>query len=216
MIRNGFKKIALVIALGFAVSGCAHRGPILVDFSYKRSNALHEVAKATVGVSPFKDERGKVSSVVGTRFLDINNATNELVVQGTVAEKVTSALKTALSDQDIPEKDFASWDLTEQGIPADKADVLISGEIKSFWIESTSTLANTVAKATVELRVSIADIKQKKIIRVLNVSSKIERQNVTYTNPFIAGVLSEALTGAIDQVFGDQELKSRLQQPGSQ
>jgi hypothetical protein len=121
-----------------------------------------------------------------------------------------SAVKSALSAREIGEKDFGAWDLSDAGIPPDGAGLLIGGEIKTLWLDSRASVANTIAKANVELRIVVADLEQKKIVRVLNVSSKIERQNISPTPAFLNSVLSEALSAAIDQLFADEEIKNRI------
>ncbi len=182
-----------------------------MDFKYQQPKSPAAAAAAvTVAVSPFKDERAKVESVVGKRFNELNELKTDLVVQGTVSTKVTTALKAALEARRIIAKDAAAWDLIEAGIAAPGADLLIGGEIKTLWVDATSQLANTTSKADVQLRIVVADMAQKKIIRILNVNSKIERQNIANTAAFIERALSEALTGAIDQIFADEELKNRF------
>ena len=201
----------LYFSLALLLAGCAPKGPILTDFKYQQpKSAAGAAATVTVAVSSFKDDRAKIESVVGKRFNELNELTTDLVVQGTVSMKVTEALKHALAARQIAAKDAAAWDLTEAGVPASGADLLIGGEVKALWVDATSQLANTKSKAEVQLRIVVADVAQKKIIRILNVSSKIERQNVAYTAAFIERSLSEALTGALDQIFADEELKSRL------
>ena len=193
------------------LSGCAPQGPILLDFQYQPpQNVSAGAAIVTLGVSPFRDGRGKVASVIGKRSLESSDQTNDLVVQGTASEKVTAALKSALKARGIAEKDLAAWDLTEAGVPSDGADLLISGEIKKFWAETKSRFANTTVKAEVQLRVSVADMAHKKIIRVVNVNSTMERQNVTFSTDVVESTLSDALTSAIDQIFADEELQKRL------
>ncbi|OGW33532.1 MAG: hypothetical protein A2X58_07865 [Nitrospirae bacterium GWC2_56_14] len=202
----------LYFSLALLLAGCAPKGPVLTDFKYEQpKSAAGAAATVTVAVSPFKDDRAKIESVVGKRFNELNEQTTDLVVQGTVSMKVTEALKHALAARRIAARDAAAWDLTEAGIAAPAgADLLVGGEVKVLWVDATSQLANTKSKAEVQLRIVVADVAQKKIIRILNVSSKIERQNVANTAAFIERSLSEALTGAIDQLFADEELKSRL------
>jgi hypothetical protein len=199
----------LTVAL---LSACAHKGPILVNFSYQRPQGLtvEQAPKAVVGISPFKDERGKNDSIVGKRFDAMNDSVNDLVVQGTVSEKLRMALDKALSARDIAWRDAPPWDLTEAGVPSDGSTLVISGEIKTLWVESNSTFANTKVTAKVDLRIVAADPAQKKIIRVLNVNSMIERSRVNYTTAFVQETISEALTTAINQLFNDEELKNRL------
>lgn len=203
--------IGIAVLLAVFLSGCAHQGPILLDFQYQPPQGVSAgAAKLTLGVSPFRDDRGKVASVIGKRSLESSDETNDLVVQGTTAEKVTAALKSALKARGIAEKDLAAWDLTEAGVPSDGADLLISGEIKKFWAEAKSRFANTTVKAEVQLRISVADLAQKKIIRVMNVHSTMERQDITFSTDVVERTLSDALTSAIEQIFADEELQKRL------
>jgi hypothetical protein len=204
--------IGIAVLLAAFLSGCAHQGPILLDFGYQAPKGETAAPpKVTVGVSPFKDDRGKAASVVGKRSLGLSNQTNDLVVQGTAAERVTAALKSALQARSIAVKDVPAWDLTDAGIPADGGDLLISGEIKTLWVEATAEhVANTAVKADVQLRIVVADTAQKKILRVLNVNSKLDRGTVASSFPFVGKTLSEALTTAVDQIFADEELKNRL------
>ncbi len=203
--------IGITALLAAFFSGCAPQGPILLDFQYQPPQGVSGgAAKTIVGVSPFRDDRGKVASVIGKRSLESSDQTNDLVVQGTVPDRVTAALKSALKARGVAEKDYAAWDLTEAGIPSDGANLLISGEIKKLWVEAKSRFANTTVKAEVQIRISVADMAQKKIIRVVNVSSTMERQNITFSTDAAEGALSDALTAAIDQIFTDEDLQKRL------
>jgi hypothetical protein len=203
--------LGIAVLLAAFLSGCATQGPILLDFRYQPLQGVSAgAAKVTLGVSPFKDERGKVASVIGKRSLESSNETNDLVVQGTTSDKVTAALRSALKVRGIAEKDLAAWDLTEAGIPSNGADLLISGEIKKFWVEVKSRFANTTVKAEVQLRISVADMAQRKVVRVMNVNSMMERQDITFSTDLVESTLSDALTSAIDQIFADEELQKRL------
>lgn len=201
---------AAVISAGI-LTGCAQKGPILLDFGYQTPPGAAAGAPAVVvAIAPFKDDRGKEASVAGRRYAALRDTATELVVQGTVSDKVTSSLKEALRARGVTTQDAAGWDLTIPGIPSTDANLLISGEIKKLWVETVSSLANTTATANVELRIVTADVKQKKIIRTLNLTSMIERRNVTFSAAFVESTLSEALSVALNQIFNDEELKSRL------
>ena len=209
--REYMQRFSFAILLAVLLAGCAPKGPILMDFKYQQPKPVAGAeAAVTVAVSPFKDERAKSESVVGRRFNAVNELATDLVVQGTVSTKVTAGLKNALAARRIAVRDGAAWDLTEAGVAAPGADFQVSGEIKVLWVDATSQFANTISKADVQLRVVVADVKQKKIIRILNVNSKIERQSIANTAAFIERALSEALTGALDQIFSDEELKNRF------
>jgi hypothetical protein len=77
-------------------------------------------------------------------------------------------------------------------------------------VKTTSRFANTTAKAEVQIRISVADMAQRKVIRIVNVNSTMERQSLTFSTGVVESALSDALTGAIDQIFADEELKNRL------
>jgi hypothetical protein len=135
---------------------------------------------------------------------------NDLVVQGTVAELATRGLKEALVRRGIAVKDIADWDLTAEGIPTDNATLVLGGEIKAFWLESTASTFDTHLKVSVQLKVVAGDTGEKKIIRTINVNSKLD-QDVLYSRERLESMVSEALSSAIDQIFADEELKKRFQ-----
>ncbi len=212
MRKRLFTAAALIaISVMTVFSGCAKPGPILVEFQYQPpQGAQAETSKIIVGVSPLKDDRGKVASVVGKRTVAMNDEVDDLVIQGVVADKVTAALKSALKARGITSKDFAAWDLTDAGIPADGAQFLISGEIKNLWVESASQFANTTIKATVGLRISVADTAQKKVVRVVDVSGSAEQKSMTFSTDLVQETLATALSSAVDQIFKDDEVKKIL------
>ncbi|OGW40377.1 MAG: hypothetical protein A2010_18950 [Nitrospirae bacterium GWD2_57_9] len=199
--------LTMVLVASVLLAGCVQKGPILVDAVYQVPVGVtpDRAPEAVVGLIPFKDERGKTDSVAGKRFNSLSDTTNDLVVQGTVSDKVTTAVRRSLVARDITVKELAGWDLTEPGIPAAPVSLVLSGEIKTFWAEAVSSVANTKVTARVEVRVVAADPVQKKIVRVLNVNSSLERTNVTFSSAFVEATMSEALSAAINQIFSDQE-----------
>jgi len=198
--------------LSMVVSGCAEKGPILLDVVYQAPAEKAGAASAiVVGVSPFRDVREAQPSVLGRRTIP-SGMQSDLVVKGTVAEIATISLKEALTRRGIAVKDVAAWDLTAEGMPAEGAALLLGGEIKVFWLESLAAASafNTHLKASVQLKVVAGDTGEKKVIRTIDVSSKLD-QDMLYSRERLENMLSEALSSAIDQVFNDQELKKRLQ-----
>jgi len=198
--------------LSMVVSGCAEKGPILLNVVYQAPAEKAGAASAiVVGVSPFRDVREAQPSVLGRRTIP-SGMQSDLVVKGTVAEIATISLKEALTRRGIAVKDVAAWDLTAEGMPAEGAALLLGGEIKVFWLESLAAASafNTHLKASVQLKVVAGDTGEKKVIRTIDVSSKLD-QDMLYSRERLENMLSEALSSAIDQVFNDQELKKRLQ-----
>jgi uncharacterized lipoprotein YajG len=201
--------LSALIALSL-LSGCAEKGPILLAVGYQAPEEKTAAAsKLTVGVSPFKDGRGMVTSVLGKRTIP-SGQVNDLVVQGTVAELATAGLKKALKARGFAVKDASGWDLTAEGMQAAGAALLFGGEIRSLWLESTASQFKTHLQVSVQLRVVAGDVPEKKIIRTIEVSSKLD-QDVLYSREKLEEALSEALTSAIDQIFTDEELQKRFQ-----
>ena len=63
--------------------------------------------------------------------------------------------------------------------------------------------------ASVQLKIVAGDTGEKKVIRAIDVSSKLD-QDVLYSRELLENMLSEALSSAIDQIFNDAELKKRF------
>ena len=209
-MKRTMLSITMVSMLVF-LSGCAEKGPVLLDIGYRPpADVAAGTPKVVVGVSPFKDDRGKAASVLGRRLIASTGLENELMVQGTVADLVASRLKDALKARGITVKDVPAWDMTAENIKADGADIIIGGEIKTLWVEALSKLLNANTRADVQLRVSAADTAEKKVFRTLELNSKLERQDIAFSFTQVEIVLSEALSGALDQLLKDEEFKKKI------
>jgi len=203
-------QLAALLMLIMAFSGCAEKGPILLDVGYRPSVETPEAAsKLVVAVSPLRDGRAKPASVLGRKAVS-GGPENDLVVRGTVAETATAALKDALTRRGIAVKDAPAWDLTAGGMKAGGSAILLGGEITTFWLESVSMPFKTSLKASVQVRIVAGDVAAAKIIRTVNISSALD-QDTLYSREKLEDALSEALTSAMEQIFKDEELKQRLQ-----
>ena len=202
-------RLLFIAVLAVSLYGCAEKGPILLAVSYQEPAELTPASsKVTVGVSQFRDVRGKAASALGKRTIP-NALENDFVVQGTVAGVATASLKKALTARGFSVKDVP-WDLTAEGMKSDSVALLLGGEIRTLWVETTSDTVKTHLRATVQIRVVAGDPSERKIARSVEVSSRIE-QDLLYSREEVEDALSEALTSAIDQIFRDEDLKKRLQ-----
>jgi hypothetical protein len=203
--------IGSAVLLAAFLSGCAQKGPVLLDnIKYQAPEGLAAGApKLIVGVSPFKDDRGKTFSVLGKRTIP-DYMENDLVVQGTVADLVTAGLKDALKARGIMVKDAPAWDMNAESIKSSGIDILIGGEIKTLWVEAVSQPLNAKVNAVVQLRVSAADAAEKKIIRTLVLNSKLERKDVAFSFELVEDAVSEALSSALNQLLNDEEFKKKI------
>lgn len=210
-MRYSWVYIGSAVLLAAFLSGCAQKGPVLLDnIRYQAPEGLAAGApKLIVGVSPFKDDRGKTFSVIGKRTIP-DYMENDLVVQGTVADLVTAGLKDALKARGIMVKDAPAWDMNAESIKSGGIDILIGGEIKTLWVEAVSQPLNAKVNAVVQLRVSAAEAAEKKIIRTLVLNSKLERKDVAFSFELIEDAVSEALSSALNQLLNDEEFKKKI------
>lgn len=210
-MRYSWVYIGSAVLLAAFLSGCAQKGPVLLDnIRYQAPEGLAAGGpKLIVGVSPFKDDRGKTFSVIGKRTIP-DYMENDLVVQGTVADLVTAGLKDALKARGIMVKDAPAWDMNAESIKSSGIDILIGGEIKTLWVEAVSQPLNAKVNAVVQLRVSAADAVEKKIIRTLVLNSKLERKDVAFSFELVEDAVSEALSSALNQLLNDEEFKKKI------
>jgi predicted small lipoprotein YifL len=203
----GISALAIIL-----LAGCTQKGPFLMaSIEYVPPKELVAATpKVVVGVSPFKDERGKQASVLGVKKSTSSSIENDLVIQGTGAELVTARLKDALKARGFSVKDVAAWDMTAEGIKADGVDVLMSGEIQSLWVETVTSIFSVDLKANAQLRVVMADVPDKKMLRAITVNNSVDRKNIAFSFEYVQQTLSEALSAAINQVFDDEEVKKKL------
>ncbi len=209
--RKNIRQFLLISALAVMfLAGCAEKGPILLSVGYPVPEGKPAKAgKVVVGVSSFQDGRGKSESVVGIRTIP-SELTNDLVVQGTVSGLVAASLKDALKARGFIVKDVPAWDLTAEGMKAEGVRLLLGGEIRKLWLESTAVSLKTHMAASVQLKIVAGDPADRKIVKTLNVESSFA-QDVLYSPANLEETLSQALGGAIDQIFNDDDLKKKLQ-----
>jgi uncharacterized lipoprotein YajG len=197
-----------VFVLSVLLSACAEKGPVLLTIDYQAPAEKAAISTTvSVGVSPFRDDRGEPASVLGKRTIP-SGMQNDFVVRGTVAATATAIMKKAFAARGVAVKDIG-WDLTAEGMNAAGADILLGGEIKTLWLESKPSSMQTHMKASVQIKMTIGDRLEKKIIRTIDVNSKID-QEILYSQERLEAALSEALSSAMDQIFQDDELKKRL------
>jgi len=201
-------RLLLLILL---LSGCAGKGPILIEgVTYQAPGGVPAgVGHITVAVSSFHDLRDRKPEVIGQRQIR-DSISNDLVVSGTVADAVAQTIRKALSIRGIQSRTAPGWELTESTIKAEGVDILVGGEIRALWIDVVSRPFKVTYKAVVKLRVSAADVREKKILRTLNLNSTLEQEVVSYSDYTVQDMLSEALSSAVDQLLNDDELKKKI------
>jgi hypothetical protein len=205
------KTVSVGAALIVLLAACAQPGPVLLqNIVYQAPAGTAEgKARTVVGVSAFKDTRGKAPSVVGKRTIP-DDVENDLIIQGTAADLVTAALKDALKARGVSVKEVPAWDLDAAPGRIEGVDVLIGGEIKSFWVEAVSRPLHVQVKASVQLRVGAADIVHGRVFRTLNLNSALSREDIAFSFENVEGTLSEALSGALNQLLADEVVNTKI------
>ena len=199
---------AVVLFFSF-ISACAEKGPVLLDgVKYQvPEGSAPATGKAVVAVIPFQDQRGTAASLIGKRTIP-DYTENDLVVQGTASDLVTAALKDCLRSRGVTVLDVPVGE-TAAGPAARRAGLVVGGEIKTLWVDALSRLPIRT-QAAVELRVSLAEGPERTVFRTVNLSSKIEREDMAFSFETLQDALSEALTAALNQLLADDEFSKRI------
>jgi hypothetical protein len=210
-MKNTKLTLAMAVLVLALVHGCGPKGPILVNMSYRAPQGLvAETPKVVVGVSRLQDGRGISASALGRKSQASSNEGNDLVVQGAVADIVTSGFKEALKRRGISVKDVPEWDLPGGPAEPEGTDILVGGEIKTLRVDAVTKTLRVNYKVDVQIRVSAASAAEKRIFRKLTLNCTMEREDVKFSEPRVESLLSEALSTAIDQLMNDEEFKKTL------
>lgn len=208
MTRNDVISFGAAVLCAVLFAGCAKSGPVLLqDIVYQApTGSPLAISRAVVTVSPLKDVRSlkdvrDSASTLGKRTIG-DDIQNDLVVQGTVADLITAALKDALKSQGVTVKDAPAGGQTDAGL-------LLGGEVKACWVDVSSRPLKVQTKASVQLRVTIA-VAPGAAARAVHVQSALTREDVVFSFSTVQETLSEALTSALNQLMTDEELKRQL------
>lgn len=203
---------AAVLVLSLLALACAEKGPVLIgNVKYLASETTKAGnARIVVGVSSFRDLRGVSASVLGKRTIR-DYVENDLVVQGTVADLATEAFKAALRSRGVAVQDAPSWDLSPETAAGTSVDLLVGGEIRTLWVDVVSQPLNVQEKAEVALRLSAVTLPERTVVKTLVMNSKTEKQELAFSYDAVEGLLSEALSSAIDQFLKDNDVKKRIE-----
>jgi uncharacterized lipoprotein YajG len=201
------KAVSVGGTLLLLLAACAKPGPVLLQNIVYQAPAPAGTAqgkgRTVVGVGAFKDMRDTGPSAVGNRTIR-DDIENELVVQGNAADLIAAALRDALRARGIQVKDVPAG-------PATGADLVVSGEIRTFWVDVRSQPLNVRTKANVQLRAVLEEGPERKVFRTVNLNSAIDRQDMAFSFDTVQNALSEALTGAVNQLLTDEEFKKRIE-----
>ncbi len=208
------KDVMMIIAILAMISltACAaQKGPILVGAEYEVPQELvPSASKVVVGLSPFQDARGGKLSVVGNRETDTGQFENDLVIQGTVPDLVTTAFSNALKARKIIVKDIPAWDLKTEHINANNIDIVLGGTVTSLWTKVVTKPLNVTTHVDVSVHAVLVDAREKKVVRALDMHGTYDSQDITFNSDMVGQALSTALSSTIDQLMNDPEFKKKI------
>jgi len=202
---------ALLAVVG--LTACAvQKGPLLVGAEYEVPQGLvPSASKVVVGLSPFQDSRGGKQSVVGNRETDTGQFENDLVIQGTVPDLVTTAFSNALKARKIIVKDLPAWNPKIEHMNTSDVDIVLGGTVTSLWTKVVTKPLNVTTHVDVSVHTVLVDAREKKVIRVLDVHGTYDSQDITFNSDMVGQALSTALSSTIDQLINDPEFKKKIQ-----
>jgi hypothetical protein len=204
--------ISLLLVCLVALGACAPKGPILVAASYRAPESVVSApAKMVVGLSTFKDVRQVAPSVVGQKLSLSSEKENDLVIQGSVTDLVAKSFREAMTKRGVPVKTVRAWDLTDKGLPATDADIVIGGEIEKLWTEAVTGTLNVKYAVAVRISVSVADPAQKRVTRKLVLNTSMERRDVSFSSERAGDMLSESLSSSVDQLLNNTDFQQLLE-----
>ncbi len=209
------KDVIMIVAILAMISLTAcvvQKGPLLVGAEYEVPQGLAPSAsKVVVGLSPFQDARGGKLSVVGNRETDTGQFENDLVIQGTVPDLVTTAFSDALKARKIIVKDIPAWDLKIEHMNANDVDIVLGGTVTSLWTKVVTKPLNVTTHVDVSVHAVLVNAREKKVFRVLDMHGTYDSQDITFNSNMVGQSLSAALSSTIDQLMNDPEFKKKIQ-----
>jgi len=208
------KDVIMIVAILAMISftACVQKGPLLVEAEYEVPQGLAPSAsKVVVGLSPFQDARGGKLSVVGDRETDTGQFENDLVIQGTVPDLVTTAFSNALKARKIVVKDLPAWDLKTEHMNANGVDIVMGGTVTSLSTKVVTKPLNVTTHVDVSVHAVLVDAREKKVFRVLDMHGTYDSQDITFNSDMVGQALSSALSSTIDQLMNDPEFKKKIQ-----
>jgi uncharacterized lipoprotein YajG len=211
-IRNAELKrsarLSILFILGSVVAaivmGCAEKGPVLVSIAYQPTGAVAVAKKKpVVRVGPIRDSRGTEASLVGKKT--VSGTSDGILIQRTVSELVTARLKDAFAARGFIVKGIMDAD----AVPSGSLNLLAGGEIKTLWLESSSSRFVTTLHTTVQLKIMLANADEKRIIKTFDINRTIDRYRF-YSREKLEQELSQALSSALDQIFNDEAMRTLM------
>ncbi len=208
-VRHSVWSMAAVL-LAFAVAGCGGSGQTLtMSFDMDSVPAPAKVQQALrVAVVPFEDVRTDKTSI--GRYQHYVETTVDILVpaQGSAADQITRFVAEYLTRAGFQ----VSIAKAGETVPAGSADVVLAGQIESYWNEAVGRFFRTEMKSQNRLVIKVSNAADASTART-TVAGSGSRTAVFFDLPDLERLNSEALGEALSRLLGDLVVVDRTLKP---
>jgi hypothetical protein len=198
------------VLLALAVVGCGGSGQTLtMSFDMDSVLAPAKVQQALrIAVVPFEDVRTDKTSI--GRYQHYVETTVDVLVpaQGSAAEQITRFVAEYLTRAGFQ----VSLAKAGETVPAGSADVVLTGQIESYWNEAVGRFFRTEMKSQNRLVIKVSNAADASTARS-TVAGSGSRTTVFFDLPDLERLNSEALGEALSRFLGDLVVVDRTLKP---
>lgn|GEM_PF-1272028 len=198
------------VLLAFAVVGCGGSGQTLtMSFDMDSVPAPAKVQQALrVAVVPFEDVRTDKASI--GRYQHYVETTVDVLVpaQGSAADQITRFVMEYLTRAGFQ----VSLAKAGETVPAGSADVVLTGQIESYWNEAVGRFFRTEMKSQNRLVIKVSNAADASTVRS-TVAGSGSRTTVFFDLPDLERLNSEALGETLSRLLGEMAVVDRTLKP---
>jgi len=198
------------VLLAFAVAGCGGSGQTLtLSFDMDAVPAPAKVQQALrVTVVPFEDVRSDRTSI--GRYQHYVETTVDVLVpaQGSAADQIARFVAEYLTRAGFQ----VSLAKAGETVPAGSADVVLTGQIESYWNEAVGRFFRTEMKSQNRLVIKVSNAADASTVRS-TVAGSGSRTAVFFDLPDLERLNSDALGEALSRLLGDLVVVDRTLKP---
>jgi hypothetical protein len=208
-VRHSVWSMAAVL-LTLAVAGCGGSGQTLtMSFDMDAVPAPAKVQQALrVTVVPFEDVRSDKTSI--GRYQHYVETTVDTLVpaQGSAADQITRFVAEYLKRAGFQ----VSLAKAGETVPAGSADVVLTGQIESYWNEAVARFFRTELTSKNRLVIKVSNAADASMVRS-TVTGSGSRTAVFFDLPDLERLNSEALGEALSRLLGGVDAVNRTLKP---
>ncbi len=204
----------IIMTLGLTCCAPVLNYPISLQFVPQNviSDAGDNRVDPVITVAGFHDERTVGDkAVVGKRLKSNGHEINVVSKNRKPDVAVASAIRDFFVRSGYTvKKDIPTWDLETYTISPDWGTLVIGGVINDLQLICRSGLVTEQYEAMAKLTIVCADVLQKRILYRTTLESTSELKHVRFSKKIIQQELNNALSTAVEKIFGSIEFRQIL------